>query len=68
MYGKVRNLLRSICLRRRLNELGLFEVTRSFGREFQMGTMRLEKRNFLVFVLTIGTQISVNDLVGIYLG
>ena len=57
MYGKVRNLLRSIFLRFRLNELGLLETTRSFGREFQMGTMRLEKKNFLVFVLTIGTQI-----------
>ena len=52
----MRNSLRSIFLRWRLNELAFFEVTRSFGREFQMGTMRLEKKNFLVFVLTIGKE------------
>ena len=65
MYGKMRNSLRSIFLRRRLNELEYVEVTRSSGGEFQMETMRLEKKNSLVFVLTIGKHILTNDLVEI---
>ena len=41
----------------RLNEAEVETITRSFGREFQIGTIRLAIKNFLTFVLAIGTTI-----------
>ena len=44
-YGwKIKCLLRSVCLSLNLKLLTFGESTRSAGSEFQIGTMRLEKK------------------------
>ena len=49
-YGwKIKYLLRSVFLSLNLKLSTLGESTRSAGSEFQIGTMRLVKKNFRVF-------------------
>ena len=55
-YGwKIKYLLRSVFLSLNLKLSTLGESTRSAGSEFQIGTMRLVKKNFRVLVFASGT-------------